>query len=175
MRFYNRQHRHYCGIDLHEGAAAGAPGGRAAAARAGSDRRRGASGSAVRAHDLIEIEVHVLHAKFECIVQPKPCAVEERDDNPGHASQCIQKPPYLVAAQDHRQTHRRTGTRHLLDRSDVVLQHLAIQKEQRAERLVLRRRTDPLTDGQPLQKRRASWARNAVTGEMLRVGRRPPE
>jgi hypothetical protein len=72
----------------------------------------------------------------------------------GTPGQRVQEPPDLLAAQDHRQAHRCAGTRHLLDRADVVPQHLAIQKKQPAERLVLRRSTDPLTDGQPLQKRR---------------------
>jgi hypothetical protein len=116
-------------------------------------------------HDLIEIEVHVLDAKFDAILQPKPGAVQERDDDPGHSGQRVQKPPDLLAAQDHRQARRRAGTRHLLECAEVVPPHLAIQEKQRAERLVLRRSTDPLTDGQPLQKRRD--LRRAHRGRML--------
>lgn len=58
-------------------------------------------------HDLIEIEVHVLHAKLEAILQAKPGAVQQRDDDPGYARQRFQDPSDLVPAQDHRQARRR--------------------------------------------------------------------
>ena len=59
-------------------------------------------------HDLIEIEVDVLHAKLEAFLQAKPGAVQQRDDDPGHGRQRFQDSSDLVPAQDHR---RRVGVR----------------------------------------------------------------
>ena len=48
---------------------------------------------------------------------------------------------------------RHPRPRHLLDWPDVELEYLLVQKQHRAQRLVLRRRADFLVNGEPREKR----------------------
>ncbi len=52
-----------------------------------------------------------------------------------------------------RQLVRHPCSRHMLDRSDVEAEYLFVQKQHRAQRLILRRRADLFVDGEPREKR----------------------
>jgi len=74
--------------------------------------------------------------------KPQPRTVKKSEDHPGDTIEALHDARDLVAAEDNRHTSRHASARHVFDRADVDVQHLAIQKQHGAERLILCRGND---------------------------------
>src|SRR5262245_16668296 len=68
-------------------------------------------------------------------------------------STCFQELAEFFSTEHDRQLVRHPCSRHMLDRSDVEAEYLFVQKQHRAQRLILRRRADLFVDGEPREKR----------------------
>jgi hypothetical protein len=93
-------------------------------------------------HDLIAVEVEVLHAQLQRLLQSEPRPVKQRDDDARDTRQLIQDGTNLIDTEHYRDPHRAVCMRHVLDSSGLKAKDLTIEKQQRAERLVLCRRAD---------------------------------
>src|SRR5207344_3515825 len=101
------------------------------------------------AHDQHSaIEVDVLDAQGEGLLQPEAAAVHEGRDQLGAASQMIEYGPDLGSRQDQRHPHGAFGARGVLEVIELSVEHLPEQEEEGAEGLVLGGAVDPTADGQ---------------------------
>jgi len=90
-------------------------------------------------HDLTSGQVNVLHSQIQTLAQPKPTTIQQHGNQPRHSVQMIQYPRDLLSRQHDRHVSpllRPGDTRQGRQRP---LEHLPIQEQERAERLVLRR------------------------------------
>jgi hypothetical protein len=83
--------------------------------------------------DLVAIEVEILDAKVETLLQPEPCPVEQHDEQTLRAGQ-----PF-----------GRTRAHNRGNQGDLDREYLLIQKQQRAERLILSRCAHLPPNGKP--------------------------
>ncbi len=102
--------------------------------------------------NLPPLEIEVFHAQFQTFLQPQPRAVKESDDHPRDTIEVLQDARDLVAAEDDRHTNRHASARHMFNGADIDVQHLAIHKQHRAERLILCRGADAPIRREPGQK-----------------------
>jgi hypothetical protein len=100
-------------------------------------------------HDLVAIEVEVLDAEPDTLLKPEARAVQQRHDEPHHAVNMGDEPADFFSTEHDRQLVGHPCSRHMLDRPDIEAEHLTVQKHQRAQRLILRRRADSSVDGEP--------------------------
>jgi hypothetical protein len=89
-------------------------------------------------HDFAPVEIDVLHTKLQALLQTQACTVEQHGHQPRRAGKRGQDGPDLRDAQYHRDSHRHSRARRLLDDSQVDVQQIAIQKKHSATRLILR-------------------------------------
>jgi hypothetical protein len=92
--------------------------------------------------DLVPVEVQVVDAEAQALHHPHAAAVQHQADEVIRAGQLGQQAGDLVPAQDHRQPLRPSRPDHPRDAARVDLQHLLVQEQQGAERLVLGRGAD---------------------------------
>jgi hypothetical protein len=71
---------------------------------------------------------------------PQPRAVEQADHDRRGTLHVREQPAHLRLAQYRRQAHRALRPHHLVKPRELVRKHMLVKKEQRGERLVLRRR-----------------------------------
>ena len=84
--------------------------------------------------DFMAIEVDVLDAEFETLLQSQSRAVEQRHHDPRRVGQLGEDHTHFVNTEHHRHVHRAVCMRHVIDRSRVDMKHLAVQEQQRTER-----------------------------------------
>ena len=88
--------------------------------------------------------------------------VQHHDDESLRAGQLLQNRADLLPAEHHWQSFRRARAHDRWNRRDLDREDVRVQKEQRAEGLILRRRTDPTVNSQPREElRTCRWAENA--------------
>ncbi len=92
--------------------------------------------------------------RSEAILDSEPSPVQDDDDDPDLARQLFQDATDFVAAEHNRHPNRQAGPRHIVEPADFNAEHVLVQKQQRAERLILRGGTDVSLDCEPGQKRR---------------------
>jgi hypothetical protein len=97
-------------------------------------------------HDLVPAEVDVLHAQATALEQAEPRAVEQRCHQPWDTTRRLEYGSNLVACQHDRQTLGALGADDTVEPWDVEFENLAIQEQQSAQGLVLRRCGDPSLD-----------------------------
>ena len=126
-------------------------------AEVGDERLRERRGTVLAAlaradGELTSGEVEVEHAEAQALVEPQACAVQERSDQPALAVvavELVEDGADLVPAEHDRQprglSRARTSS---CEFADLAVQHVAVEEEQRAERLGLRRGADVLGDRQ---------------------------
>ena len=85
------------------------------------------------------IEVEVLNSKLETFLQTQPGSVEERHDDPHRPLDAFEDLADFLAAENDRNPMRQFGARHLIDGANLDAKHVTIEKQQRAQRLILRR------------------------------------
>ena len=101
---------------------------------------------------LVAVEVEVLHAKSDTLLEPEARAVQQRHDEPHHAVDMFDKPADFFSTEHDRQLVGHSCSGHMLDRPDIEAEYLTVQKHQRAQRLVLGGCADPSGDGEPREK-----------------------
>ncbi len=119
-------------------------------AEVGHERLRKRGGAVLAAlagadGELASGEVQVEHAEAQALVQPQACAVEERSDQPALrvvAVELLQDGAHLFSAQDHGQPGGLARAHQLVELADVAVQDAAVEEEECAERLGLRRGAD---------------------------------
>src|SRR3989442_12726069 len=119
-------------------------------------------------HNLPSFEIDVLHAQVQTFLQPKPGTIKESDDHPRDAIEILHDAGDLVAAEDDGHTNGHASARHVFDGVNVQVQHVAIQKQHCAERLILCRGTDASIHREPAEKR-ADFRRAHFRGMPLPV------
>jgi hypothetical protein len=90
--------------------------------------------------DLAPCQVNVLDAKRHAFAKPHASAVKQGSDQPLDAAHPFQHPTDFRARENHRQPLRPLGTDHRRQPRQVDLEHVAIEEQDRCQRLVLRRR-----------------------------------
>ena len=71
---------------------------------------------------------------------------------PGCPVQAVEDGARFVRREHRRQSPRRLGAHQVRHPGDTLMEHLAIQKQQSGERLILCRRADPALDGEVREK-----------------------
>jgi hypothetical protein len=84
-------------------------------------------------------EVKVFHSESQALQQAQAGTIEEARHDPVHALERTEQRSDLRSGQHNRQTLRTLGADHLLQPAEVQAEHVAVQKDQRTERLILRR------------------------------------
>jgi hypothetical protein len=102
--------------------------------------------------DLASLKIDVFHPQFETLMKSQTTSVQECSNQPRNTAQVRKHHSYLGHRQHDGQPHRRLSPRHLRDRADLLSQDFAIQKEHRAQRLVLRRRAHLAHRRKPREK-----------------------
>ena len=85
------------------------------------------------------VEVEVLDSKLQAFLQPQPGAIEKGHDYPHRPLDMLEDRPDFVPAKYDGDPMRQLGPRHLLDGANLDAKHVTIEKQQRAQRLILRR------------------------------------
>ena len=88
--------------------------------------------------NLPSFEIDIFDAKLQAFLQPQSGAVQESDDHPRDSLEVLHDARDLLTTQDDRDANGHSGARYVFDRADLDVQHVAIQEQHRAERLVLR-------------------------------------
>ena len=102
-----------------------------------------------RAHgDLVTVEVEILDPQTQHLEQPEPAAVEQEHDQALDSGELSDELPRLVARQHDRQALRSAGAGRVGQRAKVDPQDLAVEEEERGERLILGRGGDAEVDGE---------------------------
>ena len=117
--------------------------------RALGDQRAAVLTALARANDeLAGPQQHVLDAQPTSLEQTCSRPVEKHRDAGRSALHSREHVRDLFTAEDHRQPHRALGAREAVDPWHLSLQYVPVQKENRAQRLVLGRRRDATIDGE---------------------------
>ena len=103
--------------------------------------------------DLAAHELHILHAQGQALVDAHAGAVHEPRHQRVHAVHAVEDRSHLVVRQHGGQALRAAGARDPLERLELEAEHLAIQEEDRRERLVLRRCRDATLVGERGEER----------------------
>lgn len=112
---------------------------RSCGTRARQHRHTVVESLAVANEDLGPLEIDVLYAQPYGFHDPQARAVEKPPDEGVHAAQPIEHPQDFFAREDHRQALRRPGALDVFEPRQLDVEHLLVEEEQRALRLVLRR------------------------------------
>ena len=120
--------------------------------------------------DLTTLDVDVLDPQLKGFLQPQPCPLQQRHDEPGSAVETRQDPRHLSSSQDHRQPTRRARPHDALHRANFPGQDGPVEKQHGAERLILRGRAHALPHGQ-VRKKRGNRAATRTRGS---AGTRDP-
>jgi hypothetical protein len=87
--------------------------------------------------DLVAREVHVLHPEAQGLEETEPSSVQQGGDETVGASELSEDGADLVARQYHGQANGPLGTHDVVEPRQVLLQHISVEEEQRAQGLVL--------------------------------------
>jgi hypothetical protein len=94
----------------------------------------------------------VLYAQAVAFHETQTAAVEQQRHDPRHAGQLAEQGLDLGARQHDRNAVRALSAHEIVEPTDLEVQHLAVQEQQRSQCLVLRRRTDGALDCQHGEK-----------------------
>ena len=108
---------------------------------------------AVPDDDEVRREVDVLDAEARAFEQAQAGAVEEQRHETGNAVEVLEDGPDLVAGHDDGQVLRAPGADEVVEPGQVLLEHLAVEEQQRPERLILGGGGDLPVDGQRGEER----------------------
>src|SRR5262245_62755150 len=87
--------------------------------------------------DLIRSEIDVLDTQATAFQQAEPRSVEKERHQARHAVELREDGPNFLAREDDRQPLRRLGAHQAVEPGQFDVEHLAVEKEQGAQRLVL--------------------------------------
>jgi hypothetical protein len=104
--------------------------------------------------DLVAVEVDVLDAQGQRLVDPQTRAVEQLTQEPEGRLQLVEQGAYGGAGEHGGEVFGAAGALEAVEGGHVDLEHLAVEKDQRAKRLVLRRGRGALAYGQVVEEGR---------------------
>jgi hypothetical protein len=102
--------------------------------------------------DLIGAEVHVLRPEPSAFQQAQSGPVQDGRHEPRRSLELVQDGPDLLTGEDDRKPPRDLGAHDTVEPWDVSLEYRAVEEQQGAQRLVLRRRADVAADREPRKK-----------------------
>ena len=109
---------------------------------------------AIAHDDLAVTEVDVFDAEPKTIHQAQTGPVQQLRHQTGGSIHVREHTADFVAGQDDRQTFRSFGTLQFINRAELQFQDLAVEKHQRAESLIVRRRGNFFIHGEVIQEGR---------------------
>jgi hypothetical protein len=89
--------------------------------------------------DLVSLEVDVLHSQPGTFEEAQPSTVEQTGHQLDGAGQTVEDGAHFFPRENHRQVLRMLGAHEIVEPGQLLVEHAAIEKEQRRQRLVLRR------------------------------------
>jgi hypothetical protein len=102
----------------------------------------------------VAVQVDVLHAQREGFLQPEARSVEELAEKTEGAVEVFEQDLHLAPGEHVGQVIGTPRAVESVERGHLDLEHLAVEEDQRAERLVLRRRRGPAAGGEVVEERR---------------------
>jgi hypothetical protein len=108
---------------------------------------------AVAHQNLAPLEIHILDTQAQGLHQAQAGAIQQASHQPMHALQVGQHLAHLVLGQHHRQAARLLRLLHIVQPRQLAAQHILVEKEQGAARLILRRCRHVSLNRQMRQKR----------------------
>ena len=102
--------------------------------------------------DLIHREIDILHSQTGAFEQAQSRPVEKRGHQADRAFQLGDDRPHFVAGEHDGQVLCRSGPHDVFEPGQVLMQNVAIQEQERAQRLILGRCGHAPLDGQRAQK-----------------------
>jgi hypothetical protein len=99
-------------------------------------------------HQRTAFEIHLLHPQSHPLQQPKPAAVEHLCDEPLRTPQMSQQGPNFTLAQDVRHARGALGPHNAVNPTDVGIQYVTVQEQERCEGLILGSRRNVSLDHQ---------------------------
>lgn len=102
--------------------------------------------------NLIVPEVDVLDPEPQTLHQAQSAAIEKFDHEPSGAGELGQDCARFFAGEDHRDVLRCLGALDILNQADLLPEHVLVEEQQGAERLILRGSTDLALDRQMRQE-----------------------
>jgi hypothetical protein len=112
-------------------------------------------GALAAAHgDLVALEVDVLDAQGQRLVDPQARAVQQLTEEPEGRVKLVEQGAHGRAGEHGGEVFGAAGALEAVEGGHVDLEHLAVEKDQRAERLVLRRSRGALAYGQVVEEGR---------------------
>lgn len=128
-----------------------------AGATRGRQERGAVVGALAATHgDLVALEVDDLDAQGQRLVDPQTRAVEQLTQEPEGRVKLVEQGAHGRAGEHGGEVFGAAGALEAVEGGHVDLEHLAVEKDQRAERLVLRRGRGALAYGQVVEKGRDS-------------------
>ena len=107
---------------------------------------------AVAHHDLRVLEVDVLHAQSQRLHEAQPAAVQQLRDQVKRRLELREQRLHLSPRQNDRHVLRRAGANDVLEPRQLDLEYVAVQEQDRRQRLVLRRGRNPPFDREVRQE-----------------------
>jgi hypothetical protein len=89
---------------------------------------------------------------LQCLQQPESAAVHQQGGDARGSAETREERPHLVLGEDDGKPDGLLGPSNLTQRSEVTVEHVPVQEEQRAQRLGLTRRTEAARFGERAQK-----------------------
>jgi hypothetical protein len=108
--------------------------------------------------DLTAPEVEILHPQTKPLEQAQAASVQQVRDQPVNAAQLVEQGGHLRPCQHDGQPYRPLRALDAVHPGQLDTQHFAIEKQQRCQCLVLRRRSDVSLDRQAGEKSLDLWS-----------------
>ena len=103
-------------------------------------------------HDLPPVDVDIMHPQPKTFEQPQSGAIEQTPHQPLRPGEKLEQPVDLGMCENHRQPTGLLGPGDIVKPGHIALEHIPIEKKQRAERLILRGSGDIAVDRKMGQK-----------------------
>jgi hypothetical protein len=88
--------------------------------------------------NFMPVKVEVLYSKLQTLLQPQPSPIEKGHDHPHRPLDILEDLADFFSAEYDRDPMRHLGPGHLFDGANVDVKHVTIEKQQGAQRLILR-------------------------------------
>jgi hypothetical protein len=108
---------------------------------------------AVSDENLAVRKIDILHPQLQTLSKTQPGAVQQARHQPLRPFEIHEHPLNLVLRQHHRQAKRAFRAHQIVEPGKIALEHAPVQKQDRRERLILRRRGNVPFRSEPAEKR----------------------
>lgn len=98
--------------------------------------------------EQVDVKIEIPHSQLQALEQSQTASEQQAYEEPVGVWQFVQDGVDLLTREHHRHIQRLLRPRHISQITEIFLQHMAIKKEERVERLVLGRSCDMTFHGQ---------------------------